>query len=88
MTGRLEGSIRRYIGLSTDAKPVGFIGTESDPLPAGSSFLETATGDIYRWNGAIWTAHQDNVTAEWLSLIYLEMRQLREFTELKFNLSA
>ena len=61
MTVRLEGSIKRYIGLSTDIKPgLGYQTNGSTvlaaDLPAGSSFLETDTGRIYRWDGAsAWT---------------------------------
>lgn len=68
MAVRLEGTIRRYIGLSTDTKP--FIGQPmtrddgtsftlaSQDLPAGSSFLETDTGRIYRFDGSTnWTYH-------------------------------
>ena len=60
MAVQLEGTIRRYIGPSTDPKP--FVGqveenghtiTAAD-LPAGSTVLETDTGDIYRWDGADW----------------------------------
>jgi len=60
MAVRLEGTIRRYLGLSTDTKPkVGeqFDGAEvtARELPAGSSFLETDTGRILRWDGEAWT---------------------------------
>ena len=88
MAVRLESSIRRYVGLSTDAKPIAYIGTAVDPIPAGSSFLETDTGDIWRWNGSEWTAHESIEATEWLVAIYGELRQLRELTELKFSGSA
>ena len=61
MTVRLEGPIHRYIGLSTDEKPVPGLqyggGTITDAdLPSGSSFLESDTWLIYRWNGSdTWT---------------------------------
>jgi hypothetical protein len=56
MAVRLESSIRRWIGLSTDEKPS--LGLNADgttvtaqDLTPGSSFLETDTGRIYRWDG-------------------------------------
>lgn len=88
MTVRLESSIRRYVGLSTDPKPIGYSGIVADPIPAGSSFLETDTGDIWRWNGTEWTAHESIEASEWLAAIYGELRQLRELTELKLSGSA
>jgi hypothetical protein len=43
----LESSIKRFIGLSSDAKP-------TEGVPAGSSFLETDTGHIARFDGDGW----------------------------------
>ena len=61
MTVRLESTIKRFIGMSTDDKPI--VEQPDDPLsralPAGSSFLETDTGKIWRWNGAVWTYPSD-----------------------------
>lgn len=87
MAVKLEASIRRYVGISTDTKPTGYVEgqTVRDPIPAGSSFLETDTGDIWRWNGTEWTAHESIEAAEWLAAIYGELRQLRELTELKLS---
>ena len=42
----LETTTKRFIGLSSDTKP-------SD-APAGSSYLETDTGLIWRWDGHNW----------------------------------
>ena len=61
MTVRLEASIKRYIGDSTDKKPtpgmtIGGVELKVSDLPAGSSFLEANTGRIFRWTGAEWTA--------------------------------
>ena len=47
MAVRLEGSIRRYIGTSADQKPTA-------EVRAGSSFMETDTGRIARYNGESW----------------------------------
>lgn len=65
MAVKLEGAIRRFIGKSTETKPV--VGTSRDKnagevvvtahdLPAGSTFLEADTGLIYRWTGDEWLA--------------------------------
>lgn len=75
MAVTLEGSIKRFIGLSTDEKPRpgSFLAdgtelTESD-IPAGSSFLASDTGAVYRWNGIDWLAAD--------SAEVLELRALR-----------
>ena len=84
MTVKLEGTIRRYIGLSTDVKPE--LGYQSDgstiassDLPAGSSFMETDTGNIYRWNGSsAWTLPIPESDE-----LYVLQSLLRELTELR-----
>ena len=84
MAVRLEGSIKRWIGLSTDDKPAlghysdGVIVTDGD-LPAGSSFLETDTGRIYRWDGREWGVHiPENQNEELLTSILLELASIKE----------
>ena len=47
MAVRLEATIKRFIGLSTDQKP-------QDAIPAGSSFLESDTGIVHRFDGRSW----------------------------------
>ena len=97
MAVTLEGSIKRYIGLSTDAKPRPFTGAAEnsvlgdmpagETLPAGSSFLETDTGLIYRWDGvSAWTAviPQDE-TGQLLAAILVELTAIREVVELAVN---
>ncbi len=42
----LEGTLNRYLGLSTDTKPLS--------PPVGSYFYETDTGFTYRHNGYAW----------------------------------
>ena len=90
MTVRLEGAIKRYLGLSTDTKPA--LGYQSDgstiaatDLPAGSSFMETDTGRIYRWNGSdSWTmavAEADEHLYV-LQAMLVEITQLRQMVEL------
>ena len=99
MAVRLEGSIHRYVGLSTDAKPRPFAGGdansaplagdmgEGQTLPAGSSFLETDTGLIYRWDGVSeWSATppaDDN--GQLLAAILAELTAIREMVELAVN---
>ena len=54
-----ETNVCRYIGLSTDEKPQPFrtldgtLPTATD-IPAGSTFLASDTGKIYRWDGSVW----------------------------------
>ena len=58
MAVKLEQGTKRFIGLSSDAKP----GTPGDTsgtwaladIPAGSSLLESDTGRIYRFDGESW----------------------------------
>ena len=87
MAVRLEGTIRRYIGLASDLKPTpyGDMLPEGDTLPAGSSFLESDTGRIFRWDGAVWAAAPAaDDTAAYLAAILMELRQLREALTLAF----
>jgi hypothetical protein len=83
MAVRLETTIKRFIGLSTDDKPI-----ETD-MPAGSSFLESDTGDIYRWDGESWKcgsatnaelAESDANTVT-LSYMLIELVRIREILE-------
>ena len=59
MAVKLEGSIQRWIGFSSDTKPG--LGVDSEnvttahaDIPVGSSFLESDTGRIFRWTGTTW----------------------------------
>lgn len=65
MAVRLESNITRYIGLSTDVKPTLVTPARTIPgttqivaaqpaVAAGSSFLETDTGRIARYDGHTW----------------------------------
>ena len=90
MTVKLEGPIRRYIGLSTDDKPR--LGAQFDgstiaasDLPAASSFMETDTGLIYRWNGAdawVLAAAEADEQLYVLQAMLVEITQLRQMVEL------
>ena len=48
MAVRLETTIKRYIGLSTDERP-------TDAQPFGSSLLESDTGRIWKYGIEGWT---------------------------------
>ena len=98
MAIKLEGTIRRFIGASTDAKPKPgsfFDGRtlEAADVTAGSSFLETDTGRIYRWDGESWayptsggTSIDSPPTADGMMIALLteirdELRRGNELTE-------
>ena len=89
MAVRLEGSIKRWIGDSTDRKPsIGTavdadrqVYTASDLVP-GSSFLEADTGRIYRWTGEHWVAAQESESTLILGAILSVLGEIKELIEL------
>ena len=93
MAVKLSGTIRRFIGLSTDAKP--FVGQtieglnsdhgviEANDLPPGSSFLETDTGRIWRYDGQDWKVFiAEDAQQQVLEMIYAELHTIRETIQL------
>ena len=77
---KLEIGVKRYIGLSTDTKP--FVGSYADgsltgatltttDLAPGSTFFESDTGKIWRWDGSRWTlpAVYDDSAAKLLAAV-------------------
>lgn len=86
MAAALEQSTKRFIGTSADGKPT----PSADALvPAGSSFLETDTGRIFRFDGVAWAfagmdtaAPADTPGLAVLQAILGELRRLREYLEL------
>ena len=78
----LEGSIQRYIGLSTDEKPRS---TATEPVPAGSSFFETDTWRIARWDGTDWRYERDDVSLvtalQDIKAVLVQQRELLEAIE-------
>ena len=96
MAIRLEGSIRRWVGLSTDPKP--YVGLQIDgstittahDIPSGSSFLESDTGRIWRWSGTEWTLPQAAADEHLLVLqgILVEIRELRQVVEIAITAPA
>lgn len=88
----LEGSIKRFIGLSSDTKPS--LGSQVDgsttlttDLPPGSSFLETDTGNIWRWDGNEWTFPfaDENAQTFLLQMIYEKLDELVTLRELELT---
>ena len=56
MAVTLESLIRRYIGTSRDTKPGPANSVDRDTsIPAGSTFFETDTFKISRFDGLTWT---------------------------------
>lgn len=83
---RMESSIKRYIGHSSEQKPRpgalledGTVITFED-LKVGSSFLEEDTGFISRWTGIVWSEPVVEAAEELevLNQILAEMRAARE----------
>ena len=56
--GTFEGTLHRYIGRSTETKP-GTLRGDAKP-PSGSSFFETDTWRIARYDGNQWRYEPDN----------------------------
>lgn len=84
---RLEATIKRYIGDSSERPPMpGDLlddGTAITPgdLPAGSSFFLEDTGLIRRWTGQVWTEGFPEPRNEELQVqlaILAELRAVRE----------
>lgn len=77
---RLEGTIKRFIGQSTDLKPAT---TDEDKIPAGSSFLETDTGKIARFDGNVWQIADDgSEVRELLAALLTETQRIGQLLSL------
>lgn len=85
MTVQLVTNIKKWIGTSSDVKP---ISTASSLIPPGSTFLESDTGDMYRFDSSEWIrAELDKEASEenrslLLTAILLELQKLNERFEL------
>lgn len=83
MAVRLEAQLKRFSGLSTDQKPepysLGGNMAEGEALPAGSTFYETDTKQLWLWEGANWEP-KENVEGVLLRLLEetIAMRKLLE----------
>lgn len=76
MAVRLEASIKRYIGLSTDVKPIDI---PNETIPSGSSFFETDTWKISRFDGVQWKVEQtDTSVAERLDVMIELLKEVRD----------
>jgi hypothetical protein len=82
---RLESTTRRFIGLSTDPRPVS--GAQADgaiaaEIPVGSSLLLTDTWEIERWDGTAWrhSARSEEI-AERLDAQLAVMREIKDLLE-------
>ena len=83
MAVKKEATIARFIGLSTDEKPV-WDTEDADTrrkLPAGSSFLEKDTGEIWRFDGQDWwpPAGAGESAASVSSTIVSELADLKDY---------
>ena len=94
MAVKLESTIKRWFGDSTDPKPApGLVQANGNTIgvadvPVGSAFFEEDTGRVYRWNGSSWTipSVQDE-TLLVLEEILLEQRAIRSGIELALSLN-
>lgn len=87
MAVKLESTTRRFSGLSTDTKPIWEDENEERLLPAGSSFLETDTGKIYRFSGAGWTHYEPiDEQASYLSAISMQLAATHRLLAVAFDL--
>ena len=81
MAVKLETTIRRYIGASTDEKPIYADADSRDPVPNGSSFLENDTGELYRLNWPVWNKINPDDTSEVITQLREVNQRLEAFSE-------
>ena len=85
MAVRLEGTIQRWVGLSTDIKP----DHQTTVIPSGSSFLESDTGRIYRSTVNEWAIFPTgDGQSEILSGILAELVNVRRVLEYQAEVKA
>jgi len=74
MAVKLVTTIQRWIGVSTDAKPVS--------APVGSTFYEPDTGRSWIWDGQSWKEDiasrkaDDDITRRLLELLLVEAMEI------------
>lgn len=74
--GTLETTIQRYIGRSADDKPGTLRGSTKPPV--GSTFFETDTWQIARYDGSLWRYEPDNPVLAELQEIRDLLRKILE----------
>jgi hypothetical protein len=90
---RLEGTIKRFVGRSSDTMPRpgvqgadGTTPTDAD-IPVGSRFVVSDTGEEYRWNGSDWyPVEPESPVVGLLTELIAETRAVRSGLELYFAL--
>jgi hypothetical protein len=91
---RLESTIKRFVGRSSDDKPRpgqegadGITPAVAD-VPPGSTFLDLDTGGLYRWDGTDWILPSvEDATVALLGELLQEMRAVRVGIELQLLLT-
>ena len=82
MAVRLETTIKRYIGLSTDERP-------TDAQPFGSSLLESDTGRIWRYGTKGWMlAIAEDEQVQLLSVLVVEVLRIGKLLTLATGLDV
>ncbi len=82
---KLLGSIKKYIGYSTDTKSTTTQVGGSTPLPAGSTFFEIDKQRTATWDGYNWTyerQEKDSALADTLNVMISTLQQLNDTLEL------
>jgi hypothetical protein len=82
MAVQQTGTIRRYIGLSTDPEPQL---TTTDRIPAGSELFFTDTFQTARFDGATWR-HQEQADGETVEVLREVVVVLQEIKTLLIEL--
>ena len=89
MAVRRETSVKRWMGLSGDAKPSpGAVdpydaGGNNYTIPAGSLYEESDTGVEWRWNGEAWRRYEPrDKQAEILEQVLGELHSMNEKLEI------
>ncbi len=91
---RLAPGPRRWIGVSTETKPIPGQGTNGNTINAadvteGSTFFETDTGLTAIWNGTTWVSQiVDAVPAAMQSVIVDELTRIRRLLEVANDLDS
>ena len=70
MAYKLETTIRRYIGLSSDRKPYSYPRETDEEKPSeGSTFLAADTQVMYRWTNDAWIPQSPERSDQYIDAI-------------------